>query len=448
MKRQIFIIIMICSLMELVSCENNLNYLNAGTTSSVKDIDVGINGTSFEYTNINDVPVMHNAINGLSTIKYYNDCLYFFPGTANPFTKSITLMRYDCKTGNLTSVCSDPLCTHDSPDCPFFGFTTIFYLYNNTVYYRRAYSYANYDANNVYKDTLEWSGFVSYNMDSSQMKVYNQFDSLDYFEYGKQIYVENYCFYYDYIYSDESDKEIFAICRMDLNTGESVILGGKNNQFSESDPNMLSQMFLFTLDSRIYFTDGKTIYSTDYDMNDKTEHAKGLFLDDVCTDGEYIYYSAAQKNNNDMFISIHRMNFDGSSDIDIGITANKWFGYFITENYIYYTVPDEKIIGKNKVSGYSGTDIILNNSEIRRCRHDGSNDESVYKFDNDMANYRLTDICAAGNYIYGLYSYWTDSDNDGTFEDGDQYQSSDDNHYNIMRINIETAVIHYIKAVS
>jgi hypothetical protein len=63
-----------------------------------------------------------------------------------------------------------------------------------------------------------------------------------------------------------------------------------------------------------------------------------------------------------------------------------------------------------------------------------------------MANYRFIGMpCIVGNYIYGVYQRWTDSGGDGIFRDGDLYESTTNEDFNIMRINIQTGEIYYIR---
>ena len=56
-----------------------------------------------------------------------------------------------------------------------------------------------------------------------------------------------------------------------------------------------NNMFLFAVDQRIYFSDGKKIYSTDYNMNNRQDIMSVASLDsNIKTDGEYIYWGEAK----------------------------------------------------------------------------------------------------------------------------------------------------------
>ena len=53
------------------------------------------------------------------------------------------------------------------------------------------------------------------------------------------------------------------------------------------------------------------------------------------------------------------------------------------------------------------------------------------------------------NYIYGLYYTWNDSDNDGVYQDGDQYISNSSvEGFSIIRIDVTDGSVYFIKAAS
>jgi hypothetical protein len=310
------------------------------------------------------------------------------------------------------------------------------------------YAFPKYNPDGSYNGLETWGGFVSYDLKNAKFTVHNRFDTSGGVSgFLLQLYVDNYRYFYDKVYNEKTDKWESLLTRMDLNTSKTIRLS-EDNVFDEElarDSAGFTTRFLFAFDGRIYMTDMQTIYSTDYDMKDKKIHANGNFAFGAKTDGKYIYYGVKPETESKyMLQSVRRMNFDGSGDIEMGIVAEN---FNITENYIYYITPDEISIGKSEISNYGGNEVILFGSEIRRCTHDGTNNERVYKFEGDMANYRFIGTpLIVGNYIYGTYSYWIDSDSDGIFKDGDSYSSNNNEDFNIMRIDIATGEIYYIYA--
>ncbi|MHB1364463.1 MAG: hypothetical protein ACYCWE_01455 [Eubacteriales bacterium] len=351
-------------------------------------------------------------------------------------------MKYNIKTGTLTSVCTDSLCKHNTDECPFYAMSDTMYLYNDYLLFAKVY------LTTVDGETKCSGCFEMCNLKTEKTLIRNEIDTSNYSEYPKQLLYSNYAFYYDYVYDKELDKWFYDVCRWDMvkNTVTNFkAYNGTDDQDLQYSA-VLSYCFLFTIDSRIYFTDGMSIFSTDIDLNNREELASISFLTEAYTDGTYIYYGVL--TNSDTGVeSIHRMNLDGSNDIDLEISCRVG-GLEITTEYLYYKNGDQISIGKCRVKGASADEVILQDSEIWRCRHDGTGKEPVYKFENEYEYHRILYECYVGNYIYGLYNYWVDPNNDGVFEDSDYYFSAgSSDRYNIMRIDMttkETTIINGI----
>ncbi len=429
----------------LFSCENKeLKYIEKNKTEDTIEIP-------FEFTESDDEPTdNYNLMLGWNILGFSDGYIYFVNGSSNPFNlqENQTLWKYNIKTNNLTSVCSDPICKHNTPSCPLYAITDQYYIYNNKVLATYIYyTFIDDGSTGNTPDIEGWGGFKMYDMSNGKSLLLNEFNPKEgYTEDLRKLIFDDYCIYYDYVYNEKIDAWVFAICRWDMTTNKIVTLTGMDNtyDFNSQENSALATTFLFAIDSRIYFSDGKTIYSTDVNYENRIDHVTGKFDANVYTDGKYIYYGIYIPNSKNTVQSIRRMDFDGKNDIDLGINAES-YNWQITSKYIYYKKYDEITIGKNMVSGYAGENIILTNSEIWRCNHDGTNHELVYKFEGDMANTRMVNEIYVGNYIYGIYEKWTDSDNDGVFKDGDRYYSDTYEDFTIMRINIETGEVYYIK---
>ena len=441
MKISAFCVMAISIMLITCGCSNDLHEID------MTNDNASISQTEFKYTDSDDLPLTYNAIKGMETFQYDNGYLYFKNERVSQLDPKYmladrTLMRYNCKTDTLTFVCNDPLCSHNTEDCPFYAMYNAKYVYNGNIYFAQLY------INHAENAAHNYAGcFKGYNLTTGESMVRNTIDSDGYSEYANLLVADNYVFYYDSVYQEELDDWVFAVCRWDTNNNTIAVVSGNDNAYDPNSlyPDALSCRFLFALDSRIYFTNGKTIYSTDMNMEDRKEHISGQFLLDVFTDGEYIYYGLPQSEGSNIQ-SLHRVDFSGKNDIDLGIISEKGNAK-ITSNYIYYQKYDEIAIGKANIRGYASDTVTLYNSEIWRCDHDGKNQTLVYKFDGDMANYRIFNESYIGNYIYGLYQWWEDADNDGVFEDGDNYSSATKDEYNIMRIDITTGDIYIINGI-
>jgi hypothetical protein len=385
--------------------------------------------TTYVSTDSGDRPVEFNATNGGNFIQYYNNYVYF-----NKLNSP--LMRYNPATDIVTYVCGDPLCRHNSPDCPLYGLKTPFYIFDNKIFFKKIYSYGHYKAGGGVEYIEKFLGFCSYDLLNSKITVYEQTDNptnADFSIIGKvyELYTGRYRFYYDYMYNSKLEKYVYAICRMDLNTKENIVFESESNTSSN-----LSVSFLFSIGERIYFSDLKSIYSTDYDLKDKKIVAEGKFPNRMFTDGSLIFWKEVNGDNRN---TLYSMSVDGGEINDLQIEARSWE---LTSDYIYYVTNDSITVGKLSSSSIASDKLILNGSELHRCRHDGSGDELVWKAEGDNKYTRFNEWLVVGNNIYATYTKWTDTDGDGIFTDSDCYQSN--NNFNIMRVSIPSGDVKYL----
>jgi hypothetical protein len=237
--------------------------------------------------------------------------------------------------------------------------------------------------------------FGTYNLESMKYVVRNKIMGSNTFsEYNRQLFTDNYRYFYDFIYDEEEQRHFFQIARMDLNTNKITALAPKEEIINTDTFNI---RFLFVLENRIYLTDINSIYSTDLDLNDKKLIMNGNFIyDDIFTDGTHIFYGVP--TDTQYVISIHRANLDGTDNIELGIITNvsEWT---ITKNHIYYAVPFRKTIGSNGGVSFFSNAII-------RCDYEGNDKKVVYQAANneeDGTYIQLHGSTFVGNYIYTNY---------------------------------------------
>ena len=442
--KNLFILCFIISMTFLSSCESELHHIEV-------DANGDIIFTPFEFSESDDAPLNYNMTMG-GNIQYSNGFIFFtnFRGSA-PVTmdglrlvENKTLHRWNVRTNNMTTVCPDPLCGHNIRSCPFFAMDSEIYLYNNKILFLYRYTLILERPNARGERSESGAGFRLHNTSTGRSYVRSGFDPAVYINHRK-LFIGNYVLYYDYIYNEEIGEWVFAINRWNLLTNDIVVIAGMNNvfDFGAVHSHLMASNFLFSIDSRIYFTDGRIIYSTDINYGNRIDHIEGNFLLDVKTNGQYIFYGVPIEDGS--FVqSIHRINFDGTNNMELGIfTRGRWE---ITENYIYYLKYDEIAIGRQELTGWIGGEyLILHESEVWRSNHDGNNHELVFRFEGDLAYHRIRDEIFAGNYIYAFYEYWVDSSEDGVFRDRDHRQSWSGEYFSIMRINVETGEVFFIR---
>lgn len=438
MKKIIKIGIAFFAILAMSSCRD-ITYIDEDKS------DDSLSHQEFSYTDSDDLPLEYNVINGVNVMQYSDGYIFFHNNYGRDiynFPKNRTMMKYNVKTGNLTSVCQDPLCFHNTIDCPFYAMYRTMYVFDSKIAYTQLYSITDSS------DNFNMAGkSMLYDVKNNSSIVRNTFETNSYSEYMSMLPVDNCILFYENIYNEDLDEWVDGIYRWNTDDNTITLMCGENNTYNQGAkyPNVLACQMIFAIDSRVYFTDGKTIFSTDLNFENRTDHVNGQFVLDVFTDGEYIYYGIPVSDGS-YIQTLHRVDFDGKNDKNLNITATKE-NISITKNYIYYMKHDEIDIGACRVSGYAGNRVILENSEIWRCDHNGENHELVFKFDGEYANYRILYEAYVGNYIYGLFSWWEDADGDGVFEDGDNHFSADNDEYKIMRIDVTSGEIYIIDGI-
>lgn len=421
----------------LTSCGSEPHYIGQDK-KNVASYKVGAGGGEFEYTAAEDSMYQYNCTSDTSLL-FSDGYLYFYNGW--------TIMRYNPETGNITSVCADPMCSHKDYSCPLYDMFngSEIYVYNNIVYQRRAYIKQLYDASGNYTGSDKWAGFTAYDIESGNEYVIETYDDTGYSGQNNRIYADGYRFYYQNYTDEETGESLCRICRMTLSDGTSVTLEGFDRLINGE------VFFTFCMDEHIYFTDLKTLFYTDYDGKNRVDIALGSFCD-VVTNGEYIFY-IVRDDSTDIFGNmtnngvIYRMNKDGSGVVALPQTSGR---FYVTGSYIYYCTPtDYKNIGtySNDVYGAPSSEVMINTSSLRRCKTDGTEDKLILEFDGEYEYYGLhqNPIIIDDDYVYLTYFFYTDEDGDKVFNSVDFYESSYADNYNLMRVNVETGEIYYIR---
>lgn len=417
MKHKLLLITILAAL-TLTACNSEPEWIEYKSESESTNEETTV--SEFPYIHVEDKPYSLNANNGISKLEYSDGYIYFYNGWTSAGNKgSNTLKKLDPQTGEITSVCPDPVCTHNSPECDLYGFSDINYIYENSVIFRRLYHYVIRDDEGYYVGKIDHSDYVRYDMETDEIQVYEDYgEELGFTEYLRQIYVDGYQFYYDYVYDEEDDTYYYKICRRDIETGEVKDMG------IETTPGNITEDLIYTKDGRIYCTNGVDIYSFDLNGEDRRYHCQGDFGWNVYSDGTAIYYDVRREDDTFEIWKKDTLEAEGKS---LGIICTRWK---LTENYIYYTTDEEAV--KN------GTYTYANEREIRRCDHNGENGELVFTFEGEYEDVNTSDFIIIDNYLYTLYS--TDSENE---ED----KRSDDNKgdFKIMRIDCTDGSVYIIE---
>jgi len=393
------------------------------------------------YTESEDNP-LPNYILTSKRYQYYDGCLYFMNGASQnnyvlPLTimenySPTTLVRMNIRTGNITTLCPDPLCMHTTVDCPFSGVISYFYIEDGIVLYHRRYQ--EYNASRRTSESVRQ--ICTYDIANMKMTVLKEEEIVStksYAEYAHKLYnpqTKQY-YYCDYAYNEEQDVYQWAIMRMDITTGKEEIL-------IMNEAGSMTERYLFLVNDRIYFTDTFCIYSTDLDLNDKQVHLKGNFPthEKIYTNGKFIFYSVQQEDES---FRIYRVDMDGQNCIDLQInTITDWL---VTEKYIYFMPPNWVSIPS------TDADIHFYTDKIYRCNHDGSNQTLVVKTEyGENGNYlQINGLNAIGNYLYCNYYTFTDLNSDGICDIPTEYLTNYNTLYDFHFLRIDTTTGEMVK---
>lgn len=412
MKKYLLIVLLVLLILTPISCNNKIievspdELINVNSTQSIPHI----NSTEFEFTPNSDKATNNQSgeLYALGLLQYYDDLLYL--------SAHGMVYRYDIRTGNVTSLCDDPLCSHSDEACPFFGIIPYgFHIYNNKIYYTQNYFSTKKDIFSE-PETVNIGRFVMYDIENRKLKVIRNIPDGVLIE--SKYYHGNYLYYLNTL-TDENGNHTFEICRQNLDNFniESLIFLG-------STPSAIA----FINNDRIYLVSGVGLYY--YSLSDfSTPHY--IYKNDsvdLITDGVYFYVLVRNENGTNSLI---RIDMDGNNPTKL---CDDNVGYICsTEKYIYYRKNEKIVVGKDKF----GNNIEIPDSNVYRVPKQGGNAVLVYSFPQNMKNYYIGRFIVDGIYLYANYGYYDEQNNT-------LYESIRIRPYDFIRINLKTGAIYYI----
>jgi len=405
-------------LLTLSGCGGTLHYAPPAETEG----DSG----AFAYTHSDDIPPAWQA-QTLSSIRYHDGYLYIMPGTGKP------IYRMNVKTGNVTCVCADPLCTHDGEQCALYGlFHTCYITDSGDLCFHRMTTFPIRDVLGNIIDREHINDFVITEEGMDDVRTLETYGSSTTFT--SEIYDGDYRYYSGQVYDPETEETTYGLLRMNLVTGEKIWFGAAADEDGNAEP-IENAIPSFLWEDRLYFCDTEGLFSLDRNGENRIDHVRFRFsaYDAAMTDGEYIYIRNHEAGE------VVRIPLNGGEEetVAAGIQSNFCF----TERYIYYLSGEKVILGKADIPGYAADEVVLSGGELHRCLHDGSENTVVYTFSGEWAGVRPMNDIVVGNYYYCFYSRWTDADGDGVYEEGDSGYSTAENgkeSCTILRIDLTT----------
>ncbi len=411
--RKFILPLLLCIL--LTSCGSELHYLPDETAETAD--------TGYTYTHSDDRPVSGGPTESMPWYLQYADGYLYIHGTdgigipaADNTGLVYTLKRINPETGNVTDVCPDPLCAHNTTDCPFYGLDSLPVGFaDGKIFYRRSWitgvdgeaNIVNFYTADVVYDTVSGKLTELVNLDGVRGGIVSE------------LYTDTHRYWYVWQWDkDDPDTGAYYLTRVAYDSLKTETLA--EISFDEA-------RFVGWADDTLYFTDGRVLYATNKQFANRRDIAEANLRYGSCFFGEdSVYYI----DDDDC---VFRIALSTGETTDLGIRAGT---LAVTENYLYYTSPEEVVLGKARIHGYTASEVIVTGEHIYRCARDGSGSEKIFTFDGDLSTTRLLGFETVGNYIWATYLRWDDPDGDGVFTDGAQYESGSDGR--ILRIDVTT----------
>lgn len=388
---------------------------------------------NLNYTEIKDDPVTGNIVGFYEDMQYTDGILYFF--------SEGVLQRLICSTGNVTTVCPDPLCMHDTSACPLYKVDSYVAAPDGNIYINQQYGDVRLNAlgENIGVDHV--AHYARFDPVSTKKKVYFSYisedtDSLSLF-ISDEVFTDQYRIYKDYM-ADEKGVWHAALIRMNLESGEREFLESYSSGETQGD--LITSVpfpgFLYGDSEKLILLGDDGIYSLSMDGKSRETILTEIpTSNSYLSDGKNLFY---QKSD-----TLCTIPLSGGEE---KVVAENVYTWNMTENYIYFWTNDEVNLGEIDIKGYLANELILYGSTLMRCKHNGSGLTEVFTFNGDYENARAGSWLAAGNYVYMTYSKWSDTDGDGVFEDGDEFRSDYRRATVLLRLDTATGELIEIHA--
>lgn len=395
MKRTICILLTVLLLLCGCNTDNPANSLENPDAAYTPDVS----------GKLSDEPL---TLNRRMPVQYANGSIYAMIG----YGERAYPVRYNCTSERISTVCPDPLCFHENEECPLIGIQQWNILPDGQICYSQKFDkiYRN-DAGVIIKEVHIFDHALYDPTDGKKTVLYEY--NGNYFS-GPELYSEDYRFYHSIEYDKERDLFITGLYRMNLKNGDIKLLLEHGTSDKDETFNVSDEMFGIA-DGRIYLSDGLTVFSMDFEGENRVTHLEGKFPRELHSDGVFVYYRRDD--------GIYRRNLSGGDEEHIVECVNIYGDITLTTNWIYYQAGDTITIGKVDIDGYATREAELSGGEIYRCAHDGSELAKITTMNGEYEYLRPTGLTAAGEFIYATYTGWQDKNGDSIFTRDEQMAS-------------------------
>ena len=416
-----YIIVILISL-ALVSCDSTLYYPEREQKETTSD--------NFVYDASDDdwldCQTSAAAVGGMAG---HGDFLYLNTDTAP--------MRLNTTSGKFSYLCTDPLCFHNTYECPFYTNTnTQFYpkIYENSIIYPVQYSEQIYRNGTVTNERREVNELRQYSIADGKtdvlIKDFSHGGILEMavgggyiYHYTQQKDENNRVTYYisQYHMSKETDNGEWLIAAMNGQNPYNLVYADHEYLYLNS------------------YVEG-TIYAVSHDnpadIRIVYEAPDGYVTADVVYDAGFLMFQEKTADGTASRL-VRYCTETKNASITAEFDSPLRYVYY-TENYVYYVYDRYTEI---PLSG--GGTARLPETVIYRVKYTGKTpaEEKIFAFSDAMSTYSMQNFVVSGNYLYGYYISWGEPKN--IYSNDDAYNSKD--HGILMRIDLRNGDVYYIE---
>ncbi len=406
-KKLICVIFLILVSFNLFSCDSDVNFSISGNDETTYTSQFYESDAQYSYLEDTDTSREIIGLGRTSRLCIVGEHIYFLAPNS--------IYRLNPKTGNITHLCTDPICDHSTPSCSFYGIETVFgfCLVDNCIYYRQQYSY-RYKSTDGTVVTQSANQISQYNLNTGEHRKMRDISSPAIST--SMVFLDNWCYFTDMIFDDEKNSYTYSICRQDIDNLKIEVVDSSDSWRYD---------ILLAYDKKIVMFDNLTnnMFSRDIYGVDTIicENIGTLFK----KEDSFIYRDLQSGQ-------VKKCDLDGGQQsvlIDEDVTY-----FYVTNEYIYYTLNDNREIGINE----RDQSFNVNVSSIMRVDCNGENKKTIYtpSFNDDFF-ILFSDFIVEGRYIYTTYDWYEKND------DGKWVGDSSKSYGNYLRYDTETEEIYY-----
>lgn len=338
--------------------------------------------------------------------------IQIFDGLLYVYLTGSSMLRVNPSTGNVTSVCQSPLCSHNTRACPFIGLSaSSFRIFDHKIYFSAV--------KNMRSDHGDGYGYYVYDMEDMSISVSPAHHSESTLRMGEILITsDGQQYYYDCIYIPKSDSYIYNICKYDPSTNKTTILG---------EPEDAKTVLIDKIDDVLYYLDGIGLGIYEESDGTKKELYHG-YAGNAGHDDTYFYF-----RDNDSYL--YRLPIGTSSAEKLTDFPVRY--YYITADSIYYKLAESVVLK----SAQSDKEFDIGSQTIYRMSKDGALHEAVFQFDGPLSTMNCDYFVVLGNYIYSNFYYWDDPS--GTVVESHNKSPINGKTY-LIRIDVTTKEVYFM----